>query len=83
MRGREPMGAPGAHDPGCVKTHTLAKCEKYNSPIRCRAEGAQHDLTLTARNSSEICYACGDRVGFYAAKTHTGHRRIGIAVYAN
>jgi hypothetical protein len=40
---------------------------KYNSPTRCRAEGAQRDLTLTTRNSSEICYACGGRLGFHAA----------------
>jgi putative ABC transport system substrate-binding protein len=30
-----------AHGIGCVKTHTSAKCTKYNSPIRHRAVCAQ------------------------------------------
>ena len=33
-----------AYDPGCVKTHTSAKCKKYNSPTPYRAVGAQYDL---------------------------------------
>ncbi len=41
-------------DPGCVKTHTSAKCGKYNSPTRYRAVYAQHDLALMMRNFSEM-----------------------------
>src|SRR5215813_2469636 len=33
-----------AFEPGCVKTHTSAKCRKNNSPTRYRAESAQDDL---------------------------------------
>src|SRR6266508_1810562 len=43
-----------AFDPGCVKTHTSAKCGKYNSPTRYRAVCAQHDLALMMRNFSEM-----------------------------
>ena len=32
-------------DPACVKTHTSAKCRKYNSPTRYRTSCAQHDST--------------------------------------
>ena len=32
------------NDPGCVKTHTSAKCGKYNSPTRYRAVYVQYDL---------------------------------------
>src|SRR5882724_477514 len=41
-------------DPGCVKTHTSAKCGKYNSPTRYRAICAQHDLALMMRNFSNM-----------------------------
>jgi len=30
-------------DPGCVKTHTSAKCRKYNSPTRYQVVCTQHD----------------------------------------
>jgi hypothetical protein len=40
-------------DPGCVKTHTSAKCRKYNSLRQHRSVSAQNDLTLTGRNRSE------------------------------
>ena len=33
-------------DLACVKTHTSAKCKKYNSPARRCAARPQHDLTL-------------------------------------
>src|SRR4030088_1279154 len=39
---------------GCVKTHTSAKCGKYNSPTRYRAICAQHDLALMMRNDSNM-----------------------------
>jgi hypothetical protein len=35
---------------------------------------AQHDLTLTTRNSSEIFYARDGRLSFHTAKTLSGHR---------
>ena len=57
-----------------VKTHTSAKCKKYNSPARRCAARPQHDLTLTTRNSSEIFYARGRRLSFHTAKTQGGHR---------
>jgi hypothetical protein len=62
-------------DLACVKTHTSAKCKKYNSPVRRCAARPQHDLTLTTRNSSEIFYARSRRSSFHTAKTHFGHRR--------
>src|SRR5436309_3661381 len=34
-----------AIDPACVKTHTIVKCRKYNSPTRYRTSCAQHDST--------------------------------------
>src|SRR5215510_8312172 len=61
-------------DPGCVKTHTSAKCGKYNSPILYGAVGAQHDLTLRMRPSSEMFYARRRRASFHTAKTQSGHR---------
>ena len=59
-------------DLACVKTHTSAKCKKYNSPARRCAARPQHDLTLTTRNSSEIFYARGGRLSFYTTKTLSG-----------
>jgi hypothetical protein len=41
-------------DPGCVKTHTSAKCRKYNSLIWHQAVCAQYDLTLPMRNRFAI-----------------------------
>jgi hypothetical protein len=41
-------------DPACVKTHTSAKCRKYNSLTRHRSICAQHNLTLPIRNRFEI-----------------------------
>jgi hypothetical protein len=34
-----------------TKTHTAAKCGKYNSPARAQAARAQHDLGVATRNS--------------------------------
>src|ERR1051326_7000088 len=59
------MSTPGANrtcrdrendvnDPGCVKTHTSAKCGKYNSPMRLRAARRQYDLTPAMRNFAEV-----------------------------
>ena len=72
---RSPVAPPDdANDPGCVKTHTSAKCGKYNSPTLYEAVGAQHDLTLRMRSSSEMFYARSGRSSFDTAKTLTGHR---------
>src|SRR5215831_17002345 len=70
---------PVANDPGCVKTHTSAKCEKWNSPMLHRALCTQQDLTLATRNSSEIFYARGRCLSFHTAKTQSGHERAAFA----
>src|SRR6266403_5530696 len=64
-------------DPGitpCVKTHTIAKCRKYNSPTRYRTSCAQHDSTPWCAISSRCFYVCGGRWSFRTAKTQSGHR---------
>src|SRR5215470_17985675 len=63
------------YDPGCVKTHTSAKCEKWNSPMLHRALCTQQDLTLATRNSSEIFYARGRCLSFHTAKTRSRLRK--------
>jgi hypothetical protein len=67
------------HDPGCVKTHTSAKCEKCNSPMLRRAMCTQQDLTLAMRDSSEIFYARGRCLSFHTAKTLSGHNWLEAA----
>ncbi len=62
-------------DPACVKTHTIAKCRKYNSPTRYRTSCAQHDSTPWCAISSRCFYVRGGRWSFRTAKTHLGHRR--------
>src|SRR5262249_51732355 len=42
------------NDPGCVKTHTSAKCRKYNSPTRHRTSRAQHHFDSMMRNFFEM-----------------------------
>jgi hypothetical protein len=61
-------------DPGCVKTHTSAKCRKCNSPTQHRAAYAQHDLTPRCAISSRCFYVRDGCRSFHTAKTHTGHR---------
>src|SRR5258707_12959970 len=46
-----------ANDPGCVKTHTVAKCRKNNSPGRHHASRVQYDLTLRYAIPSRSFYA--------------------------
>src|SRR5215467_3315661 len=46
-------------DPGCVKTHTSAKCRKYNSPTRYRAESTQDDQTSCRAIPQRFFYALG------------------------
>ena len=65
-----------ARDPGCVKTHTSAKCGKYNSRTPYKAVGAQHDLTLRMRTSSEMFYARSGRSSSHTAKTRSRLRPI-------
>src|SRR6266511_3422550 len=76
-----------AFDPGCVKTHTSAKCGKYNSPRRFRSARAQHDLTLMMRNFSEMFYARGGRGSFHTTSSRVemwrGGGRPNISVAAS
>jgi hypothetical protein len=55
-----------AFDPGCVKTHTSAKCRKYNSPTRYRtfASRAQHLSTPRCAISSRCFYVCDGALEF-------------------
>src|SRR5580693_3655000 len=70
-------------DLGCVKTHTSAKCGKYNSPSNRRAVCVQYDLALIICNAFEIFYARSERGRFYTAKTRSGHRAANFAVTHN
>ena len=63
-----------ASDPGCVKTHTLKKCRKYNSPTR-HPSACRKNHQFSGRAISPKCfYARSGRWSFYTAKTHFGHR---------
>ena len=65
--------AMSAFDPGCVKTHTSAKCRKYNSPTRLRAARGQYDLTPAMRNLAEVLLrACRARE-FSHGQDPSGH----------
>src|SRR6266478_3490207 len=61
-------------DPGCVKTHTVAKCRNNNSPGRHHASRVQYDLTLRYAIPSRSFYARSEGWSFYTAKTLSGHR---------
>jgi hypothetical protein len=65
-----------AIDPACVKTHTSAKCRKYNSPTRYRTSCAQHDSTPWCAISSRCFYVRGGRWSFRTAKTQLRHGRL-------
>src|SRR5437899_8928896 len=67
-------------DPACVKTHTIAKCRKYNSPTRYRTSCAQHDSTPCCAISSRCFYVRGGRWSFRTAKTHFGHAKSIISL---
>src|SRR5262245_65315911 len=58
-------------DLGCVKTHTSAKCRKYNSPTWYRAESAQNDLASCCAIFPRCFYVRGGRSSFHAAKTQS------------
>src|SRR5713226_3879595 len=62
-------------DPACVKTHTIAKCRKYNSPTRYRTSCAQHDSTPWCAICSRCFYVGGGRWSFRTAKTHLRHKQ--------
>jgi hypothetical protein len=64
---------PDAIDPGCVKTHTSAKCGKHNSPARHQTSRVQYDLTLRYAIPSRSFYARSKAWSFYTAKTRSGH----------
>src|SRR5258708_6122903 len=68
-----------ANDLGCVKTHTVAKCRKNNSPGRHHASRVQYDLTLRYAIPSRSFYARSKGWSFYTAKTHKRHARLWIA----
>src|SRR5262245_21157555 len=67
-----------AFDPACVKTHTSAKCRKYNSPARYRTSCAQHDSTPWCAISSRCFYVRGGRWSFRTAKTLNGHQSTAV-----
>src|SRR6266540_3218117 len=67
---------PVENDPGCVKTHTSAKCRKHNSPARHRTSRVQYDLTLSDAIVRRYFYVWRDRWSFRTAKTQLGHDRV-------
>ena len=73
MHARVASPASVAHDPGCVKTHTSAKCGKHNSPGGHRTSRVQYDLTLRDAIARRYFYVWRDRWSFRTAKTHSGH----------
>jgi hypothetical protein len=56
-------------DPGCVKTHTSAKCRKNNSSTRHRAPRMQYSLTLRCAISPRCFYVYDERWSFHTTKT--------------
>src|SRR5437660_9666347 len=60
-------------DPACVKTHTIAKCRKYNSPTRYRTSCAQHDSTPWCAISSRCFYVRSVRWSFRTANAISRH----------
>src|SRR5262245_57306358 len=68
-------GGNDVNDPACVKTHTSAKCKKYNSPTRYLTSCTQHDSTPCCAISSRCFYVRGGRWSFRTAKTQLRHER--------
>src|SRR5215831_9429892 len=64
-------------DPGCVKTHTSAKCRKHNSPARHPTSRVQYDLTLRDAIAQRYFYVWRERRSFRTAKTQSGHEPFG------
>jgi hypothetical protein len=68
-------------DPGitpCVKTHTIAKCRKYNSPTRYRTSCAQHDSTPWCAISSRCFYVRGGRWSFRTDPQRSSAARFAV-----
>src|SRR5438874_2007907 len=61
-----------ASDRGCVKTHTLEKCRKYNSPTRHPTACRQNHQFSCRTISAKYFYPRGRRLSFYTPKTHSG-----------
>jgi hypothetical protein len=59
--------------PVCKNSY-IGEMWKIDSPTGVEPSYAQHDLTLTVRNSFEIFYARDARLSFHTAKTHLGHQ---------
>src|SRR5262249_17710731 len=68
-----------AFDPGCVKTHTSAKCRKNNSSRKHHTSRRQGDLTLRCAIASRCFYVYGECWSFHTAKTQSGHERVAFA----
>ncbi len=64
-----------ANDPGCVKTHTVAKCRKNNSPGRHHASRVQYDLTLRYAIPSRSFYARSSHVLSFRSKAQRVRER--------
>src|SRR5262245_54715849 len=64
MRTVDRSNQSDVNDSGCVKTHTSAKCRKYNSPTLHRAVCAQHDLTPWSTISSRYFLRAQRSPGF-------------------
>jgi hypothetical protein len=62
-----------AYDPGCVKTHTSAKCRKNNSQATHRNSSPQYDLTFRCAIAARCFYVCGEYRSFHTAETHLRH----------
>src|SRR6266436_4625079 len=62
-------------DPGCVKTHTSAKCRKNNSPATHRSSSVQYDLTLRYGITPRCFYVRGEHRSFHTTKTRSGQGR--------
>ena len=63
-----------AFDPGCVKTHTSARCRKYNSKTHGFHSGLQYDLACLLASHRKLFYALSGRWSFHTTKTQNGRR---------
>src|SRR5258706_10088048 len=79
FRGKSGRGADitrtTGFDPGCVKTHTVAKCRKNNSPGRHHASRVQYDLTLRYAIPSRSFYARSSHVLSFRSKAQRVRER--------
>src|SRR5262249_45527222 len=63
-RTKSKKDALSGFDPGCVKTHTSAKCRKHNSPARHPTSRVQYDLTLRDAIAQRYFYVWRERQSF-------------------